>query len=267
MTSFDRHSAVVQLVGQFKQVTPADVQELLFTDTKTPGPMRRTLQYLEKLKYLRQLPHPQRGGSQGGRGANIWVLGSDAFSLLGLPVKPQRGINYHTLAITNLHRHLVRLERAGKFEIVSYLTEPWCHEKIDEHIIDSDYFVELQLPDGRHKVWWVEMDMAVKHSESESPKRIRQKLKRYCDLYHDTNTRYWPDYLYKRDEHRQVIYDRYEVDGRTITEARRWFPLVHWIVQDDFRHRQLTNLVRELKPDDQKLFRVMSLPQLVQSFD
>src|SRR5690349_9987948 len=130
-----RHNQVIQFVGQFRQVTAKHIDEVFFSDSLSIKPCYRVLDLLKERKFLYRLEHEHRlrGGAQGGSGPYIWVLGTEGYrALYGESSRPARVINYHTLEVTTTHVEMVKLQQAGKLQVVSYLTEPECHEVIGD---------------------------------------------------------------------------------------------------------------------------------------
>lgn len=259
MSTIDhRDYAVIQLVAQFRQLTAAQIHELLFAEASRMA-CYRALERLRQRKYLHRLEHRLVGGAKGGSGQYVWMLGPEGRQLVyGESTRPRRSISYHTLEIANTYLCLVRMERMGVLRIAHCLTEPECHESISGQRLEPDLFVELELTAGPRRHLWIEVDMATKTNESEGRKQIKDKLHRYWRAYTDEGD-HWPDYLLQRDGEGNPICERVEADGRTFLEPKRWFPVVVWLAQDEYRLQALQRMVSEGTAESRELFRVMTL--------
>lgn len=247
-----RDFAAVQLVGRFKQLKAVQLHQIGFYPASLRA-CQRSLESLRQHKFV--TPLRDRTGSSGGNPPFVWVLDTEGIRQMPEGYKRQTSIRHHTIEIAETFAGIVKLDRAGQLTIISYLTEPECHERIGDNKLESDLYIEVGLPNGQLRHVWLELDMGVNRFSSESDKHIKDKLRRYVEASHDTGT-FWPDYLLQREHDGTPVYDRIEVEGRMVLEQQRWFPKVVWLVQNEWRARVLQRLISQLPEDDRQLFKV-----------
>jgi hypothetical protein len=219
----DRYFQVAKLTYQFKQLTASNIHELLFTDKQSEKPCYRVLNRLYNGGYLDYLEYPLTGGDKGGSGPKIWILASKGWGLFSdKPYRKPRAINWHTREIAHTFLELVRLQRAGRFTIEGYATEPDCWMVIDGRDLRPDIYLEIRRLNGSTVKSFLEIDM-----DSEGEKKVKSKLN-------------------------DCIYAHAHADPK---EFDVW-PLTRWIVPDDMRARQLRRWIGHLNEEDQQLFKV-----------
>jgi len=233
MTALDqRDYATVQLVARFKQMTAAQIHELLFFSLSSHMPCHRTLHRLMTQKYLARIERRTVGGAKGGSGQYVYFLGVAGHHLMREGrYNPARTIDYHALAIVDTYIQLARLEREGKLRIVGYSTEPDCWVNVAGHELKPDMYVELER--GRSVVkLWLEADLG-----SEGQKQIKGKLLRYWRAFDAADSEQWPEW-----------------------------PRILFVCVDDWRANELAWIIRQGKPEQQALFRVTTDKEFAKSF-
>jgi len=85
-------------------------------------------------------------------------------------------IDPHTLDVTELYIRLVEAERAGRCEILEWITR----ERVAGRAAD-DAYLWMETPAGRRD-WHLEVDR-----DSEDTPQLREKMRAYCRAYEQTN--------------------------------------------------------------------------------
>lgn len=245
-----RDYAAVQLIGRFRQMKAKQLHTIGFY----PASLRACQRSLEKLHDAGFIT-PLKARGDGGNPPFVWVLNTNGLSLMPDGYKRQTSIRHHTLEITETFAGMVELARAGQFEIINYLTEPECHEKIGDNKLEPDLFVEVLLPTGRLRLVWLEVDMGRNRYESESDKHIKDKLRRYMEAWKGGGTS-WPDYLLHHEPDGRPIYEQVATSGGVQLYQERLFPKVVWSVQNEWRARNIQRLINQLPEDARQLFKI-----------
>jgi hypothetical protein len=228
----ERDYQIIVLIAKFKQLTAAHINELLFNDTKTHLPCHRALHRLMDMGYLRRIEFRIVGGSRGGSGRYVYIIGREASRLMAAKYSPTTSIDYHALAIADTYRELVRLERAGRFTIAHYDTEPSCHQTIQGHELKPDMFVSLSKPNVPVLNAWLEVDRGTEYSN-----QIKSKLVRYLKAS----------------------------EVATTDDVDMW-PRIYWIALNNERRNTLAKIIRQGKPEQQDLFRVITMAEVSTTF-
>ncbi|MEA9985666.1 replication-relaxation family protein [Subtercola sp. RTI3] len=180
MIANPRDRQIVLLVNQFHQLTSGHVRDLVFHDT-TGMPPFRALKRLVESRHLVRIEKKMAGGSSGGSGQYVYQLGSEGWKLARREGRyyPQSAVNYHTLAIADVHVQLKKLERTGEIKIIGFMNEFDSAVIIGGAKLTPDYQVEIGIPAKRQSLsLWIEIDLG-----TERPKQIKDKLMRYWHAY------------------------------------------------------------------------------------
>jgi hypothetical protein len=182
----DRDIRVLQTVAQFKQLTVAHIQSLVFPDV-TSTPVYDCLHRLTDMRYLTPTERLTSSG-RGGSGRYVYSLSRAGFDLLyvGEYARPRVADTMHTLAIADVAVALKQLERAGQFAITALLTEPDCHITVGGRNLNPDMSVELERG-GRKWPLWFEVQRSYK-----SPKNLDLKFRAYYDAYRYADGEQYP---------------------------------------------------------------------------
>lgn len=227
-TSFDvkeiseRDRKVVELVGQFKQLTPRHVRALAFAGVASQTPVDRALKRLVDRRYLMRLERRLVGGTRGGSAQYVHQLGRQGWKLLGRhgDYWAPRAVNLHSLALADCIVALKAAEQRGvPLELVRFTTEPECHETVGGVRLTPDAFVDLNLRSNK-LVSWLEVDRGTEHLAT-----IQEKCERY-----------WKAFISG------------QWDGH--------FPFVLFVVPDEERERAIERVVRDGPSAALELFKV-----------
>jgi hypothetical protein len=93
-------------------------------------------------------------------------------------------------------------------------------------------YVDLTSATGTNVKLWLEVDLG-----SEGQRQIRSKLERYWRAFSEADERSWPVW-----------------------------PLIAWVSIDDWRAKELRWIISQTSEEAQKLFRVLTIDELVRSF-
>ncbi|WP_367133282.1 replication-relaxation family protein [Saccharothrix sp. HUAS TT1] len=174
----ERDRAVVELVGRFRQLTTKQVRALNFADLASPTPADRTLKRLVERKYLARLER-LLGGHRGGSAQYVYQLGRAGWKLVGREGAywAPRAVNLHALAVADCFVALKDAERRGKLEVVTFTTEPDCHQIVGQVCLTPDAYIELAVH-GQKLTSWLEVDRGTEHLGV-----IREKCERYWKAF------------------------------------------------------------------------------------
>lgn len=175
-----RDVSVVELVGSFRQLTTNQIRVLAFGDLASATPADRALKRLVERKYLVRLER-LLGGHLGGSAQFVYQLGREGWRLLDRHGEywAPRAVNLHALAVADCMVSLKRVEKIGTLEIVSFKTEPDCHENVGSILLTPDAFVELKLSSNQESlISWLEVDRGTEHLD-----KIQEKCERYWKAF------------------------------------------------------------------------------------
>lgn len=214
-----RDQAVVELIGQFKQLTAGHIRDVLFADLASHTPVDRTLKRLVDRSYLVRL---QRlvGGDRGGSHQYVYQLGRAGWRLQARPGRhwAPRAVNLHTLAIADCFAALKRAEQAGELEVIRYETEPACHRSVGSVSLLPDLFIEVGCRARGTKVAaWLEVDRA-----TEADDDIQDKCVRYWRAYQLWQEAFYPTVVFVVPDERRVRQVRRVVESGPV-DARKLF--------------------------------------------
>lgn len=173
----DRDHQIARLVADFGHLRSGDVRLIVFPEHKSNTSSDRALQRLVKRKYIQPVELRLIGGRHGGSGQytyELTPLGKRLFSP-DTYKKPKMSDVWHTFAITETYIAIKALEKTGRYEVVSYATEPSNWHMLAGVKLRSDLYVELgDKTRGKLLSWWLEVDM-----DNEGAVAITDKLNRY----------------------------------------------------------------------------------------
>jgi hypothetical protein len=175
-----RDVSVVELVGSFRQLTTNQIRALAFGDLASATPADRALKRLVERKYLVRLER-LLGGHLGGSAQYVYQLGREGWRLLGRHGEywAPRAVNLHALAVADCMVSLKRAEKSGTLEVVSFKTEPDCHETVGDIRLTPDALVELKLSGSSESlISWLEVDRGTEHLD-----KIQEKCERYWKAF------------------------------------------------------------------------------------
>jgi Replication-relaxation len=230
-----RDYEALRVVGRFRVMSGAQLQELLWAEISAPARARVARRGLSRLVRLGVLePLARRvGGERAGSASTTFAVGRAGQYLLksGRRVRAAYtpGARYlaHTLAVAQLYVELVAAQRLGSVELVGFEPEPesWRPYMAGfgaRQVLKPDAFLKLAIGDYDFS-WFIEVDMA-----TEALTTVKAKALRYHDYY------------------------------RTGTEqaARGVFPRVLWIAPDTGRAETIRETLAQLPTDAHRLFAV-----------
>ncbi|ROP38983.1 replication-relaxation family protein [Saccharothrix texasensis] len=174
----ERDRAVVELVGRFRQLTTKQVRALNFANLASPTPADRTLKRLVERKYLARLER-LLGGHRGGSAQYVYQLGRAGWKLLYRPGAywAPRAVNLHALAVADCFVALKEAEQRAELEVISFITEPDCHQIVSQVRLTPDAYVELTAH-GQKLTSWLEVDRGTEHLGV-----IQEKCERYWQAF------------------------------------------------------------------------------------
>lgn len=226
MLATERDRQIVLTIGRFKQLTFAQIQELIFRDAKSRTSADRALTRLISSKYLALVGRRPRGGDGRGSGPNVYQLGSKGWQLCGREGRywPSRSIEHHTLAIADVYLSIKQAEHDGLLSVVTYETEPDTWQEVHGAKLTPDLYVQLSVPSKRATVaLWVEVDTG-----TERQKQVKDKLARYWHAYQFADNESMPVFplvvFTTPDEQRSGDVKRWIASGPR--EARELFAVV-----------------------------------------
>lgn len=231
MRLLTRDLTTIHYLNKFQMLMSSHIQSFVFPDTSSTNPMYRSLNRLLADDYIAKLERRLIGGPHGGGSQYVYQLGLEGHHFTGRTdrYRPARIVRPHTLAIADVYRTMLELERAGLLRIVSYDCEPDCHQTIGQFELKPDMRVELLRPQtGSHIRLMLEVDLG-----SERQAQLTSKLVRYWNAHQAATTDVWADDL-----------------------------LVLWIVPDERRAQELRTLISRGTPEQQMLFRVQLMDNL-----
>lgn len=226
----DRDCAVVELVGQFKQLTAGHIAAALFADRSSQTPCDRALKRLCDRGFLMRLERPI-GGSAGGSAQYVYQVGRAGWRLLRRDGSywAARAINPHTLMIADCFIQLHRAERRGDLALLRFDAEPISHRNVGPIQLTPDAYVEVGIPARRLRFnLMLEIDLGTEHARV-----IQEKC-----------VRYWRAYERWRGKH---------------------FPYVVFIVPDAARHREITRIVMGGPEQAREIFRISWFPDFTKT--
>jgi hypothetical protein len=231
MQPSQRQLSIVSLTALFGFVSSKQLQALLYSELKSNTPYKRDIDELVAGHYLDRVERQRLiGGANAGSGQYAYRLGTKGRELVPDARKtPDRTEVHHSLLIVECYRILVELEREGKLTILGFLTEPESALKIDRYTLEPDLLVDLARPNGANSI----RILFEAERTRKTPRRIRQKLADYWQAYQAADERQWPS--------QQIIL---------------------WVTETDRQAQSLKWLIEQGKPDEQKLFRVLTIDNL-----
>lgn len=176
----DPDRAVISHLNYLTQLTTSQIRRLVFPTSKSRTTSQRVLTRLENEKYIRRVERMRnKGGSRGGTGETVWMLGKNGWTLCSNPGRfsAQYQVNYHTLTIADIFVKLREDERAGKYKLTGWTPEPESWITIDGVDLRPDLLVQLTSDHGVLNCY-IEADMG-----TQRPARINEKLSRYTRAY------------------------------------------------------------------------------------
>lgn len=218
-----RDLAIIRLVGRFNQATAAQIAETIFHENASKTAQTRVLARLTKDKFLARINRRLPGGPKGGSPMYVYQLGPEGWRLFTRKRWPGLyAVNYHSLAIVDAYLSVLRLERLELGTISSYLTEPESHVVMAGQDLRPDLHVEFEVPGKGTLALYIEVDLA-----TERRKQLTEKMARYYQAWKHT-------------------------DAET-------FPLIVFLVPDDYRKQEIGRIVKAGGEDWPALFHVQEL--------
>ena len=175
----DRDQAILELVGEFRLATGAQIQQLLFPPAEFATPAtaarsgRRVLARLVRDRLLVRLER-RVGGVRAGSAGHIYALGPVGYRVVGVPgrarpryFEPSTPFAEHQLAVTQLAIELLLSERRGEIRGLDVQGEPrsWRFlpgQRARTGLLRPDLFVALEVGTDELR-WFVELDRGTAH--------------------------------------------------------------------------------------------------------
>lgn len=189
MTSVDRDLQVVRLVAEFEAMTISQIGGVLFAANASRTPVKRVVARLVAQKYL--APYKWRlTTNRPGSAEKVYQLAVNGWRFIGYEgtYKRLEAFDRHKLAIADFYVALTSLERLGLIEVLEYVTEPNCWERIrwrrarETHLKPDLYALIRNKADGKVRKYWFEIDLGSEHE-----KQIRAKAGRYSIAWDDVD--------------------------------------------------------------------------------
>jgi hypothetical protein len=208
---------------------------------------RRVLKRLYIQKLVVRVTNRQVGGWMAGSSSYVYSLSRLGQTLIADSHQPVRFIppSYrsplfleHSLAIAKVHLALREAHRLGKLELIEVQTEPSNWRRFtgnfgNQEILKPDvYAITAPREHSRYEdMWFLEIDRATMSSAV-----ILRKCQQYIS-------------------YRQSLSNPAHDDAV--------FPMVIWLVPNNYRKHQIKSVIGRLPPVHQDIFRVMLQPDLV----
>ena len=185
---------LIGIVEKLGLVTHRQAATLLTTETSTTAArgVRRTLKRLTEAGLLVRL-NRRIGGVRAGSSGYVYGLGPagqrliaywDGQGLVRGRFRPEPGGRYvrHRLAVSDVYVQLVRAERGGLLDLLTFDAEPNCWRRLGDgfggsRTLKPDAFVRIGLGAYEDR-YFVEVDLA-----SESRRVIADKVRAYLDYF------------------------------------------------------------------------------------
>ncbi len=235
MTPTNRDQKIIELVARFKQLSSAQIRELVFRDSPGRTNCDRALRRLVRSDMLARIERRLVGGANGGAGQYTYQLGRAASDYYEGRHRPVRAVDLHRLAIADTFLIFKRLEWDGQLELVGMSNEPDCWMTIGSYELHPDLLLDVKQRSGAQRWIWFEVDRA-----TESDRHTKEKLNRYWQA---------------------ALHNAYEREQGTTT-ALKAFPVVVWATIDEARARVLKWLISQMPDEAQRLFRVTTMEKL-----
>lgn len=235
----ERDRQILDHVGRLRLLCARQVQALFFpaSDYSSPASAarccRRVLERLTRERLLVRLAR-RVGGVRAGSASFVYSLGPVGQRVLdsGGPrrrlAEPSRWFVEHTLAIASFLVSLQSESVAGRFELLTWQSEPACWRQVatlgGRLVLRPDLHVTLGTGDYELR-WFIEIDRGSEHLPT---------LLRKCRLYHS----------YYRSGHEQ--------------RAHGVFPRVLWLMSDEQRAKRLRTTIENDRRLTAALFHVAS---------
>ncbi|MFF7525951.1 replication-relaxation family protein [Streptomyces pseudovenezuelae] len=221
----DRDLAIIAEVGRFKVMRGRQIERLYFAHVKETSRARDRQAVLKRLKdnkYLAYVGERQKAGAKRGSTPYLYTLdkkGQELAKTSGRTRPPFSGYKPtldHLLAIVDVYVDLVEADRAGRFTLTCYESEPYCWRDYNGQKLKPDAFSQITLthPSGRRLQgsFFIEVDRANEHGA-----KIDNKLPQYL-AYHEYYRAAFPDRPFPRivflaPDDRRVNYLQGLLDG------------------------------------------------------
>ena len=174
-----RDRAILDLVGEFRLATGAQIQQLLFPPAEFATPAtaarsgRRVLARLVRDRLLVRLER-RVGGIRAGSAGHTYALGPVGYRVIGAqgrarprPFQPSALFAEHQLAVTQLAVELMLTEHRGEIRKLNVEGEPRCWrflpgQRARAGLLRPDLFVSLEVGEDELR-WFVEVDRGTAH--------------------------------------------------------------------------------------------------------
>lgn len=243
-----REQAILTDLSRFRFLTTGQVQTLHFHHHATNQAAARICRrVLERLQRLRVIEHLDRriGGIRAGSASYVWRVGLVGDRLAraqqgdgsrGRRKEPSTRHLDHTLAVADCYCRLVHAARSGKLELLTVAPEPSSWRRYlavggTAETLKPDLFAVTASQDYEDH-WFIELDRS-----TESLPTIVRKCAQY-EQYRRTG--------------------REQADGGV-------FPIVVWVVPDDYRTGQVQHAISLSRGLDPQLYRVITADRFLEA--
>ena len=183
----------LELIEQHRFLSTPQLTRLYFAGRHTPdsAPVAagRVTRWLKRHRLIDRLER-RIGGMRAGSSGMVWFLTERGHRLLhpdaqrrSRPHEPSTTFLTHTLAIGDVHVHLVDAARAGQLELVTLVTEPqaWRRFLTPAGVVQPlkpDLYAELAIPPGDEDLLsvFIEVDLGSEHLPT-----LLRKCRTYAD--------------------------------------------------------------------------------------
>ncbi|MEV0360106.1 replication-relaxation family protein [Nocardia sp. NPDC050697] len=178
-----RDDRILRQVLRFGQLGAGHIRELEFYGLKSDTSADNVLKRLVGNGLLARVERRSFGGYRGGSGQYIYQLGVKGYRYLD---RMDARHNYrvqkrHMLGLADVYVSMVRASRTGELEIKTALVEEEATIDVDGVTVIPDLYARLWVAARQRAIQlYIEVDMGSSADQSsESPDKIRDKLKRY----------------------------------------------------------------------------------------